>query len=142
MKTKRWKVRDKARLLLAMMEELEGDAHVSFEGNLSGLRLASFPDASQEPTAVLKRNTLQPKQDFVVIPLKLSTGKKIIAALGGTVPRAILHVQIERRGVLEFGAYDCFHPECIFFGRGISKARIEALVADGVLQPETTPESR
>jgi len=41
-----WIVRDKRRLLLAMMEELAGDAHISFEGDFSGLRLLSTPGAS------------------------------------------------------------------------------------------------
>ena len=59
---KHWKVLDKRRLLLAMMKELAGGAHVSFEGDLRGLTLLSIPGASEEPTTALKRNTLQPKQ--------------------------------------------------------------------------------
>ena len=51
-----------------MMEELAGGAHVSFEGDLRGLRLLSIPGASEEPTAALKRNTLWPKQDFAGVP--------------------------------------------------------------------------
>jgi hypothetical protein len=133
-KTKCWKVRDKARLLLAMMEELEGDAHISFEGDLRALALTGCPGSSEQPTAVLKRSTVWPKLDFVVIPLESSAGKKIIAALGGTVPRTVLHIQIEKRGVLEFGAYDNFHPECIFFGSAVRQATIESLAANEIIQ--------
>jgi hypothetical protein len=37
-----WKVLDKRRLLLTMMEQLAGGAHVSFEGDLRGLTLLSI----------------------------------------------------------------------------------------------------
>ena len=60
-----WLVRDKRRLLLVMMEKLAGGAHISFEGDLSALRLSDIPGASQEETGALKRNTLWPKQDFI-----------------------------------------------------------------------------
>jgi hypothetical protein len=103
-KGKSWKVRDKGRLLLALMDELGGNAHVSFEGNLSSLPLSRYPDISSEPTDALKRNTLGPKQDFVIVPLEPSSSKKIFAALGGAVPKTVLHVQIEKDGVLQFGA--------------------------------------
>jgi hypothetical protein len=132
-----WKVQDKRRLLLALMEELAGGAHVSFEGDLKGLTLLSIPGASGEPTAALKRNTLWPKQDFVVVPLEASMGKKIIAAIGGTVPGAIIHVQIEKDGQLQFGAYDNFHPQCIFFGTGVKQAFLESLVSQGIVRPHT-----
>src|SRR5215470_5043673 len=105
-KGKFWKIRNKGQLLLAMMEELEGDAHVSFEGDLRTLRLSSYPDVSDEPTAALKRNTIWPEQGFIVVPLEPHSGKKIMAALGGVVPKAVIHVQIEKSGVLQFGAYD------------------------------------
>jgi len=51
-----WKVRDKGRLLLALMESLEGNAHVSFEGDLRSLPLSSYPGVSCQPTDALKQN--------------------------------------------------------------------------------------
>jgi hypothetical protein len=75
-----WLVRDKRRLLSAMMEELAGDAHISFEGDLRALPIFSTPGASQEETVTLKRNTLWPKQDFIVLPLEPSMSKAIISA--------------------------------------------------------------
>ena len=119
------------------MEELAGGAHVSFEGDLKGLTLLSIPGVSEEPTAALKRNTLWPKQDFVIVPLEASMGKKIIAAIGGTVPGAIIHVQIEKDGQLQFGAYDNFHPQCIFFGTGVKETFLESLAAQGIVRPYT-----
>lgn len=132
-----WLVRDKRRLLLAMMEELAGGAHISFEGDLSALRLSSITGASQEETGALKRNTLWPKQDFIVLPLEPSMSKTIVAALGGTVPSAIIHIQIEKGGTLQFGAYDNFHPRCIVFNPALERAILESLVSDGIMRPYT-----
>src|SRR5258708_30243783 len=114
-KGKFWHVSDKRRLLLAMMEEFAGDAHISFEGDLSTLPLSSIPGASQEETGVLRRNTLWPKQDFIVLPLEPSTSKTIISAIGGTVANAIIHIQIQKGGTLQFAAFHTFHPPCFIF---------------------------
>ena len=114
-----WKVKDKRRLLLVLMEELAGDAHVSFEGDLKRSTLLSIPGASKEPTVTLKRNTIWPEQDFVIVPLEPSMSGRIIAAIGGTVPRTIFHIQIEKAGVLQFSACDNFYPQFIYFGGGI-----------------------
>lgn len=48
-KGKCWKVRDKRRLLVALMKEFAGDAHISFEGDLSLLHLFRMPGASRGP---------------------------------------------------------------------------------------------
>lgn len=134
---KRWKVQNKSGLLLALMEKLAGDAHVSFEGNLKGLKLLSMPDASEEPTPSLKRNTLWPKQDFVIVPLEPPMTEGILAAIGGTIPRSIIHIQIEKRGVLQFGAYDHFQPECIYFGGAVEQAFIDWLISEGIMRAYT-----
>jgi hypothetical protein len=130
-----WLVRDKRRLLVRMMEQLAGNAHISFEGDLKALHLSRIPGASNEETEVLKRNTLSPKQVFVVLPLETSSTKTIIAAIGGTIPSAIIHVQIEKGGCLQFAAYDNFHPQCIVFHPAMDRAIIELLIAEGVMRP-------
>jgi len=135
--TKFWLVRDKRRLLLAMMEELAGDANISFEGDFRGLLLLSTPGASQEETPALKRNTLWPKQDFVVLPLERSMSKSIVSAIGGTVPSAIIHIQIEKNALLQFAAYDNFHPQCIVFGTGVKQGVLETLLSQNILRPYT-----
>lgn len=130
-----WLVRDKRRLLLAMMEELAGDARISFEGHLDQLGLLSISGASGEATVALKRNTLWPKLDFIVVPLERSTSDTVISAMGRDVPATIIHIQIEKGGILQFGAYDNFDPECIFFGRAVKQDVIERLVSEGILRP-------
>jgi hypothetical protein len=130
-----WVVRDKRRLLLSMIEELAGDAHISFEGDLRALRVFRIRGASAEQTTALKRHTLWPEQDFVVLPLAPSMSEAIFSAIGGAVPHSIIHIQIEKAGALEFGAYDNFHPECIFFGSAIRQKTLQELITEGVLHP-------
>jgi hypothetical protein len=132
--TESWQVLDKQRLFRLVMDELAGDAHISFEGNLQGLRLHGLPGASEEETDSLKRNTSRPKQDFVVVPLEADSIGTILAAIGGALPRKIIHVQVEKAGILQFGAYDQFQPGCIVFGSTVNRRFLEALVSQGVMK--------
>jgi hypothetical protein len=134
--TKQWAVKDKKRLLLAMMEALAGDAHISFEGDLHGFRLMQIAGASDQETTTLKRNIHWPKQDFAVVPLEPEIIQSVLPAIGGNVPHRFLHIQIEKNGHFEFAAYDQFHPECIVFGRAISRDLIDEPVFNGVLKHE------
>jgi hypothetical protein len=118
------------------MEELAGNAHISFEGNLRNTRLTRIPGACEEETPTLKRNTIWPKQDFVVLPLEPAMSKAMLSALGGALPNSILHVQIEKNDVREFGAYDNLYPESLFFGKALSKGFLDSLVSQGLLKPE------
>jgi hypothetical protein len=137
-----WLVRDKRHLLLAMMENLSGGAHISFEGDLKALRFFSIPGASKEETGALKRNTTWPKQDFIVLPLESSTSKTIVSAIGGTIPNTIIHIQIEKGGSIQFAAYDNFHPQCIVFNPAIDKAILDSLVSEDIMRPYTEPAPR
>jgi len=102
-------VRNKTELFRALIRELAGDTRISFEGDFRALRILSLPGVSScEETAVLKRNTVWPKQDFAVAPLTETAQEVVIQAIGGNVPKKLLHIQIERAGVLEFEAYDSF----------------------------------
>ena len=131
----RWLVRDKRQLLSAILEGLAGNAHISFEDNLSALRLSGISGASEAETAVLKRGTVWPKQDFVVFPLEPSVAKEILQSLGPSVPKSILHIQVEKAGVLEFAAYDSFHPDCLYLGKAVTENVLESLLSQGVLAP-------
>jgi hypothetical protein len=64
-------------VVVGMMEELAGDAHISFEGDFRGFRVLSTPGASQEEPPALKRNTRSPKLGFVVPPLEPSMSRRI-----------------------------------------------------------------
>ena len=128
-----YKVRDKRRFLAAALAELAGNAQVSFEGDLSMTSLSDVPGASNDETQVLKRGTLWPKQDFVVLPLEVEMVRPIMAAVGGTVPRGLIHVQVQKEGRLQLGLYDNFDPNCIFLGPGLTPSFIATLQEAGVL---------
>lgn len=128
-----WRVKDKRRLLLAVMNALAGDSHVSFEGDLRGFPLGHITGASDQETAILKRNTLWPRQDFIVVPLEQGTEGTLLRAIGNCVPRRIIHIQIEKAGLLQFAAYDRFGPGSVVFGPGVSPKLLQVLVADNIL---------
>jgi hypothetical protein len=129
----KWKVRDKPGLLLAILEKLGGHVHISFEGDVRGFGLDKFPGASDKETPVLKRNTIWPKQGFLVVPLESSMGQKLLSTIGGAIPQGIIHIQIEKDGVLQFGAYDDFDPECLSWGPAFDQEFVESLVSQGIL---------
>jgi hypothetical protein len=54
--------------------------------------------------------------------------------LAAGLSRAILHVQIERGGVLELGAYDNFHLGCVVTGPGVSVGLLSELRTAGVIR--------
>jgi hypothetical protein len=130
-----WQVRDKPGLLVAILEKLGGAVHISFEGDLRGFGLDEFPCASDKETPILKRNTIWPKQDFLVVPLESSMGQKLLSAISGAVPQRIIHIQVEKDGVLQFGAYDNFDPACLFWGPALNQDFLESLARRGILKP-------
>ena len=128
-----YKVHDKRRFLMGALQHLAGSAFVSFEGDLRGTTLIGAVGASGDETEALKRNTLWPKQDFVVLPLEADTIGTIMAAVGGTVPRSILHIQVEKEGRLELGLYDNFAPRVMFFGPAVTPQIFDNFLNHGVL---------
>jgi hypothetical protein len=130
-----WDVRDKRQLLLAMTRELAGDARISFEGSLRELGLLEVRGGVTDETMALRRSTLWFGQDFLILPLEGGRVADIMSAIGPKLPRSILHIQFEKNGVMEFAAYDNFHPECICFGPGVAPAIIDDLVSQKVLRP-------
>jgi hypothetical protein len=75
----------------------------------------------------LKRNTIWPRPDFAIAPLTKTSREHVIRAIGGNVPKKVIHIQIERAGILEFGAYDNFQP--VVFGPGLSPEFLSSLTA-------------
>jgi hypothetical protein len=124
----------KNQLLFAAMKQLAGNAEISFEGDLSSLGLLAVPGASTHETFVLKRNTMRPRQDFVILPLETNTIGSVQRAMGGTIPKSVLHIQIAKAGRLEFGAYDRFHPSALFFGKALGSDFLDALISKGILE--------
>ena len=140
-------VRDRPGFLRRMMVELAGNGQVSLEGNLSRCRFTDDLVITRDETSILKRNTTAPKQDFVVLRLAPETVEPILKqALAAGLKRVqgIIHVQIEKNGVLEMGAYDNFSDESVATGPGVNRALLEELKNNNVLRDfkTATPQLR
>ena len=99
--------------------------------------LSDVVGASSDETQDLKRNTLWPKQDFIFLPLEAEMVRPIMAAVGGTVPRGLIHVQIQKEGRLQLGLYDNFALDSMFFGPGLTPSFIATMQEAGVLTHRT-----
>jgi hypothetical protein len=130
--------RHKPRLLFAMMEALaDNNGKLSLEGYLCKTELARIEAVSHEETEVLKRGTLQPRLDFLVLALTPQTVPAIKKAIHSKIAfggNGIIHVQIEKAGKLSFAAYDDFHPECTIAYSGVSPEFLQELVETRVLR--------
>jgi hypothetical protein len=127
-------VRRPIEFLSAVLEAFCGQARLSLEGDLEALRGVSLPGASRDETSCLRRNTIWPKQDFIVVPLVreiLPTLVALCSRLG--LRRRVLHVQIEDGGALVFGAYDQFDPSCVWVSARFGESELQRLVQHGVI---------
>jgi hypothetical protein len=128
--------RDKPGLLIAMMRELAGDAYISFEGDLGRIDWKGISGLDEGQTS-LRRATLTPELDFVVLPLTVETQPLIWEALSKVDHLAddgIIHTQIEKEERLVFGPYDNFHADCVSASDVVPRSRLEALKASGVIR--------
>jgi hypothetical protein len=77
----------------------------------------------------------------VVLPLEQDTVQPILDVVlpDRRFMDDIVHIQIEKKGRLEFGAYDNFHSECIVCFLGVSTDLLDKLRTNGVIRSWTTP---
>lgn len=126
----------KVPFLCTIVDEFCNNALISFEGDLQQVDFGNFPSAIFEPTDVLNRNTLQPIQDFVILPLENNTveeiKRRVIEQIG--IKNRILHLQIARQGELVFGAYDNFAKECVWVTDQVSVAKLKTLKEEKILE--------
>ncbi len=140
-------VRDKPAFLRRMIDEFAG-GRMSLEGDLSRCDFPSEVILAREEEGILRRGTLAPRQDFLVLRLQPDAAATIFRqVMVAGLSRAIIHVQIERAGVLELGAYDNFHLGCVVTGPGVSARLLSELQAAGILRcfqvavPAETPDA-
>ena len=130
--------RDRPSLLMAMMRALAGeDCKISFEGSLSQTELANVQGVAYGETGVLKRATLQPKLDFLVLPLtqqKLSAIENAIKSKIAFGHSGIVHAQIEKNGKIAFAAYDSFDQDCVVAYSAVSTGLLQELTETRVLR--------
>jgi hypothetical protein len=128
--------RDKPGLLIAMMKELVGESHISFEGDLTGMDWSGL-DFVAESESCLERQTSMPKLDLVIFALTEKTLPIIWQALrtpDNLAGGAIVHVQIAKHCRLAFSAYDNFHPDCVGASGAVPLTVLESLHNSGVIR--------
>jgi hypothetical protein len=120
-------------VLLCIFKE---QAKISFEGKLSSRLFEKIPGTSTQPVEPLVRNTIQPKQDFVIIPITAVTldilRKKILPQVG--LRKNVLHVLISKNDKLVFSACDCFYPDCVGLSLIVPEDNVIALCEKGILK--------
>jgi hypothetical protein len=121
-----------------MMSALASEtSKVSFEGRLLHTELEHLEGVTHEETEVLKRATLQPRFDFLALPLTQGTLpaiKKAIISKIGFGHNGIVHVQIARDGKMAFAAYDSFDKECVVAYSAVPSALLDKLTGKHVLR--------
>jgi hypothetical protein len=125
--------RDRPALLFGMMRTFSSEqSHIAFEGNLAATELYTLEGASYDETEILKRATIAPRLDFIVLPLVPARVPEIQRAIRSKIAfdgyRGIIHVQIEADGELVFGAYDNFHRETVMVYGTIETSVLDDLV--------------
>ena len=132
-----------------MMTALASDStKISFEGTLANTELAVMPGVAHEEIGVLKRATLAPRLDFLVLPLTQQTLPAVSKAINSKIafgPKGILHVQIAKNGDIAFAGYDSFDTECVVAYSPVSSLLLDELTKARVLRgyrQVTRPESR
>lgn len=129
-------VRRPVPFMCALIDAFCGDAHLSLEGDLSKLRWSQPVEPNLCISAVLRRQTAEPKQDYVVLPLEPETvaeiKRDVLPVVG--VRRRVPHVQIEKHGKLVFGAYDGFYPGLVWVSQQVGAGLLERLRKEGCLK--------
>lgn len=130
--------RQRPLLLFAMMRALVSDASkISFEGRLSQTDLAKLEGVTDQESDVLKRATLQPQLDFLVLPLTQENIPTITRAIASKIAfgsKGIIHVQIASRGKMAFAAYDNFDQDCTVAFSAVPSTLLDELVKTRVLR--------
>lgn len=93
-----------------------GNALISFEGDLSTADFGEIPVVSNQPTELLRKGTISPLGDFVILPLEEETlaliKKRVLNYIG--LQKKVDHILIAKSDKLVAGIYDRFHPECVW----------------------------
>ena len=131
-------VRDSPGILWAFFQEYIDSSIASFEGDFSELDLDELIGCSKDETNSLRRQTLEPQMDFIVVPINyqnVKVLKKIFAkqnVLGTN--GSIIHIQIESRGEPLLIACDNFHDDCTVSSASVPEVFLKHLKARGILR--------
>jgi hypothetical protein len=108
---------------------------LSLEGNLSRFDPTLVPGASGNPSALLRRNTISPVLDFVILPVTAATAdticQEVLPQVG--LKHHIIHVQVASEGRLVLGAYDNFNRECVWIDQAFGNEGIGSMLDAGII---------
>jgi len=129
-------------LVATVAERFRGDSLMSFEGDLSAVDFTKIAGLFRDETAALKRNTIAPRQDFVVLPL---TQENVNILTARIFPRIgircrVLHIEVEERGHLVFGTYDQFSSDGTWITAAVGEEFVTGLVREGAVASYETGE--
>jgi hypothetical protein len=108
------------------MSELVG-GQISFEGDLSACEFPESLVVGRKESPLLRRLTQRPRQDFVRIRLTATSLALLFAQVQHQLLTNIIHVQIERAGVLELSSTDYFEAWQAFVGPGVPQSLLEEM---------------
>jgi hypothetical protein len=135
---RRLKVRDCQGTLWAFYRQYEGQAVASFEGDLSNLKLEELPGATTQETDTLRRQTIQPELDFIVVPINQETIRELKCRLSthGVLGRhgAVIHTQLAVRNELILIACDNFHDDCTTVSMAVPESFLKRMQSHGLLR--------
>ncbi|MHC9541031.1 MAG: hypothetical protein AB9903_16140 [Vulcanimicrobiota bacterium] len=126
-------VKHKIPFMELVIRKFCGNAHISFEGDLSRVDLRIIRGSSISETPALKRNTIYPIQDFIIVPLEEDTRDIIISMLHRIgIRNRVDHLQIETAGEHVFGSYDNF--QLLWVIEDIGEAVLADLLREGIIK--------
>jgi hypothetical protein len=131
-------VKHRPRLLTAMMRALASpSSRIAFEGyDLAQTELFRIEGATFDETPPLKRRTLAPRLDFVVLPLTEAAvpllEKTVNSSIAFKRSQGIIHVQVEQGGEFVFAAFDSFQ-HCWVIASRIPATLVEELREERVV---------
>jgi hypothetical protein len=59
---------------------------------------------------------------------------KAVSKVDHLADDGIIHTQIEKDGRLAFGAYDNFHPDCVWAGPAVPRSLLQGLAERGIIR--------
>lgn len=94
--------------ITAVVNHFPNNAYLSLEGDLSQCDLSLIDNHTTTETALLKRYTLQPKQDFAILPLNTHTRAVMVQRIFPQVGlrNRVQHIGLEQAGELVLVAND------------------------------------
>ena len=128
-------VKKRIPFLQSILDFYCGDALISFEEDLSTFDFSQFSGASSQPTSILKRNTISPHLDFVILSLEEKTlefiKKNVLNHIG--LQKNVVHILVAKNGELVVGIYDHFDPDCVWVKLDFPRSALEGLQEQKVI---------